>query len=171
MSDSINLYFDGGNISNGQPESLGAWAYCLMYRDDYFEDSGIVLQATNNICEMTALLMGLRKIKNNKIPLVVYGDSQYVLNGLQFYVPKWKQNGWKTSDKRDVKNKELWIELDTVKQVFYDIKFEWVKGHSGNQFNERVDQLCVETRNKYLAEQKQTNRIYEFDKMYGYDMK
>jgi len=185
-NDFVSIYSDGGNTGNGQPESLGAWAYILQYKTQYFEDSGIIQNATNNICELTAILKALRKLTNPAIPIIIYSDSQYAINSLTIWTPKWIKNNWKTSNNKPVKNKDLIQEIYSLLKVFR-VDFSWVKGHSGNPLNERVDELCWIEREKYKSsltksqfekeylgefsrpkdnvtrENQQINRIYGFD--------
>ena len=86
----------------------------------------------------------LSMIKPSEIEL--YTDSQYVKNGINIWIINWKNNGWKTASKKPVANKELWIELDTIVQ-FHNVQWFWVKGHSGNHYNEIADQLAVKAMN------------------------
>jgi ribonuclease HI len=81
-------------------------------------------------------------------------DSRYVLNGLETWLKGWKARGWKTADKKPVKNADLWIELDTI-MAPHSLKFEWVKGHNGHEFNERADQLANEAIEYGLAPQRE----------------
>ena len=146
----IEVYSDGGIDKNGQENNVGTWAFTLKYRNNYYEESGVILNTTNNICELTAILKALRKLKNPNIPVVIFSDSQYSIKCLTAFYKKWIINDWKTSDKKPVKNKELIQEIRSILDVFKDVKFQWVKAHNGHPENERVDQLCTQAREQYL---------------------
>jgi len=148
--DVIIMNFDGGVINNGKENALGSWAFSLSYHNDNFEDYGIIENATNNISELTAAIKGLQKIKNKNIDLIIYGDSQYVINGISSWVHGWIKNNWKTSNKEPVKNKNLWVELYNESRQFKNISWSWVRGHNKNPGNEHVDELCVFARENYL---------------------
>ena len=90
--------------------------------------------------ELTAVIESLKSIKR-KCPIIITTDSNYVKNGITDWIQSWKKNNWKTSNKKPVKNRELWIELDNLCSL-YDIKWKWVKGHSGHLGNEKADALA-----------------------------
>lgn len=98
--------------------------------------------------ELKGAIEGLKAIKNREIPTVMYLDSSYVLNGITSWIDAWKKNGWRTSNKKSVTNKELWIELDEIKSKFRDLKFIKVKGHSDNFGNIQADRICNEYMDK-----------------------
>ena len=89
--------------------------------------------------ELTAVIEALKSLKR-KCPIIITTDSTYVKNGINDWIYSWKKNNWKTANKKSVKNKELWIELDEL-CAFYDIEWKWDKGHSGHPGNEKADQL------------------------------
>jgi len=135
----IVIYTDGG--CKGNP-GIGAWAF-VMYSGDKFvtEQSAGVKYTTNNQMELTAVIVALRScLKVNPEKIVVNTDSQYVKNGITTWVHNWKKNGWKTANKKPVKNKELWIELDKLNSQL-NVTYKWVKGHAGIDLNERCDTL------------------------------
>ena len=111
-------------------------------------DGDGTINTTNNIEELKGCLEGLKAIKNKSIKVEVYLDSSYVLNGITQWVIGWKKNGWQNSKKQDVANKDLWIKLDNERNKFNNIEFKKVKGHSGEEGNEKVDSMC----NKILDE-------------------
>ncbi len=134
----ITIYTDGACSGNPGP---GGWGAILMYQDTKKEISGGKKDTTNNVMELTAVIEALKLLK---YPCIVnlYSDSAYVVNAfLQKWIVNWQKNNWKTSDKNDVKNKELWqelLELTTIHQV----NFVKVKGHADNEYNNRCDELA-----------------------------
>ena len=108
------------------------------------EEWGGEQNTTNNRMELLAVISALNALKGKpELPrqTTVYTDSQYVQKGITEWIRKWKQNSWRTSDKKPVKNKELWLELDALAGEF-PITWAWVKGHAGNKYNERCDILA-----------------------------
>lgn len=134
----IKLYTDGSCLKN--PGGRGGYAAILLYNNHKKIITGGQQSTTNNQMEMMAVLKGLEALKN-KCEIDLYSDSQYVLNGLKSWIHGWKQNNWKTKSKQDVKNIDLWQLLD---QAISDhiIHYHWVKGHSGNRYNEEADLLA-----------------------------
>jgi len=104
------------------------------------EISGAEAATTNNRMELTAVIRALQALKR-PIQGRIYTDSQYVRQGVLEWMPQWKKRGWKTADKKPVKNQDLWQELDEAAQR-HELEWHWVKGHSGNAGNERVDELA-----------------------------
>ena len=137
MNDYINIYTDGACRGNPGP---GGWGALLIYQESEKELYGFSPETTNNIMELSAVIESLKSIKR-KCPIIITTDSSYVKNGITDWIHSWKKNNWKTANKKPVKNKELWIELDSLCKL-YDIKWEWVKGHSGHPGNERADSLA-----------------------------
>ena len=112
----------------------------MRCRDKETFIKGGALQTTNNRMELRAAIEALQKIKRScKITLTT--DSRYLMDGIQHWLPNWKQNGWKTAAKKPVKNDDLWRQLDHL-VADHDIKWVWVQGHSGHEDNERVDRLA-----------------------------
>lgn len=137
--DSVIIYTDGA--CSGNP-GKGGWAAILMYGDIKKEISGGNPNTTNNQMELTAPIEALRLLKR-PCKVQVYSDSAYLVNAfLQGWLKNWKKNGWKTADKKDVKNKELWMEIDKFTQI-HEIEWIKVKGHADNEFNNRCDELAV----------------------------
>ena len=137
MDNTIYIYTDGACRGNPGP---GGWGALLIYQKTKKELYGFSSETTNNIMELTAVIESLKSIKRNH-PIIITTDSNYVKDGITTWIKSWKANNWKTANKKPVKNKELWIELDNVCQS-YDIKWEWVKGHSGHLGNEKADELA-----------------------------
>ena len=144
MNNKIKIYTDGA--CSGNP-GKGGWGAVLIYsnKDEEKYLSGADKLTTNNKMELTATIESLKSIKKpNEIE--IYTDSQYVKNGISLWIINWKNNGWKTANKKPVLNKELWIELDKIVQ-FHNVTWFWIKGHSGNHYNEIADQLAVKAMN------------------------
>lgn len=137
----IKVYADGGCRGNQEKNNIGAWGVYMEYGDHKKELVGTARNTTNNIMELQGCIEGLKAIKRRDIPVEVYLDSAYVLNGLESWIDNWKKNKWRTSNKKPVKNKELWMELDSLRNEFKDIKYIKVKGHSGDYGNEKADKI------------------------------
>ena len=133
----IEIFTDGA--CKGNP-GVGGWGAILIYQDHKKEICGAAEDTTNNIMELTAVIESLKSIKR-KHPIIITTDSNYVKDGITDWIESWKTNNWRTTNKKPVKNKELWMELDTLSKQ-YDITWEWVKGHSGHLQNERADYLA-----------------------------
>lgn len=144
----IELYTDGGCRGNQTDNNIGAWGAYMTYGEYVNEISGGATNTTNNIMELRGCIEGLKAIHNKNLPVVVYLDSAYVLNGITSWIENWKSNGWKTSKKQPVQNAELWIELDAIVSQFPNIQFVKVKGHSDNYGNIQADRLCNEMMDK-----------------------
>lgn len=144
--DIVKIYTDGACSGNPGP---GGWSAILINNGKTLEISGGISATTNNIMELTAVIEALRRLQQPCI-VEVYSDSAYVVNAFnQSWIENWKRNGWRTSDRKPVKNKDLWIELDKLVHI-HEVKFIKVKGHSDNAFNNRCDELAVSAYQKYL---------------------
>lgn len=144
----IKIYTDGGCRGNQSDKNIGAWGAYLVCGDKEKKISGFEENTTNNRMELKGAIEGLKCV-NPKFYVELYLDSNYVLQGLDSWINNWKKNNWKTSTKKDVLNKDLWIELDEIKSKFTNIKLIKVKGHSGNYGNEVADKLCNDEMDKY----------------------
>lgn len=133
----IIIYTDGA--CSGNP-GKGGWGAILKYGDHTKEISGYAELTTNNKMELQAVIEALKLIKKD-YDIEIFTDSSYVKNGITSWINTWKLNNWKTSKKESVKNKELWLELDELKQK-YNINWNWVKGHADDELNNRVDELA-----------------------------
>ena len=139
-SDSIlKIYTDGA--CKGNP-GVGGWGAILKYNNQIKEINGFSDNSTNNIMELTAVIEALKQL-NRACNIIITTDSTYVKNGITDWINKWKINGWRTANKKSVKNKDLWVALDQLVEV-HEIKWKWIKGHSGHPENERADQLANE---------------------------
>ncbi len=135
--DKIVIYTDGACSGNPGP---GGWGAILMWGDHRKELSGGESPTTNNRMELMAAISALEALKRpSKVEL--HTDSNYVKNGVTAWIHGWKKNGWKTADKKPVKNAELWQRLDTARKS-HDVDWRWVKGHAGHVENERADELA-----------------------------
>lgn len=136
--DNVTIYTDGACSGNPGP---GGWGAILMYKDTKKEISGGKKDTTNNIMELTAVIEALKLLKY-PCEVNLYSDSAYVVNAfLQNWIVNWQKNNWKTADKSDVKNKELWIQLLELTNM-HTVKFIKVKGHSDNEYNNKCDELA-----------------------------
>ena len=134
----VTIYTDGACSGNPGP---GGWGAILMYKGNKKEISGAKKDTTNNVMELTAVIEALKLLKY-PCKVKLYSDSAYVVNAfLQHWVVNWQKNNWKTADKSDVKNKELWQELVDLTNT-HNVTFIKVKGHSDNEYNNRCDELA-----------------------------
>lgn len=133
----ITIYTDGA--CSGNP-GVGGWGALLIWQEHQKELSGAKEYTTNNQMELLAAIEAIKAIKQ-KSKLDIYTDSAYVKNGITKYMFNWLNNGWKTADKKLVKNLELWQTLQQL-QNQHEITWHWVKGHSGQNFNEKADELA-----------------------------
>ena len=133
------IYTDGACLGNPGP---GGWASIIFDNNNkkISQNVGAEINTTNNRMELVAIIESLKIIPANS-NLSVFTDSKYVINGIEKWIVKWKKNDWIGSNKKKVKNKDLWIELDQLSNNF-EIKWNWVRGHSGNKYNEEVDKLA-----------------------------
>ena len=137
QGDRVTIHTDGSCLSNPGP---GGWAAILRWRDNEREIVGHEQDTTNNRMELMAAIMGLNAVRR-AMPIDLHTDSRYVMNGVKEWMPRWKANGWKTASKKPVANQDLWQQLDEAVSR-HRIRWHWVKGHAGDEFNERCDQLA-----------------------------
>ena len=133
----VEIYTDGACRGNPGP---GGWAALLRTGKNELMVNGAEPDSTNNRMELRAAIEGLATLKRRSV-VSITTDSQYVKQGVLSWVEKWKLNGWKTASRKDVKNKDLWQELDELNNM-HEVSWYWVKGHSGHAENERVDQAA-----------------------------
>mgnify|MGYP001261053675 FL=1 len=133
----IKIYTDGA--CKGNP-GVGGWGAIIMQDEKNIELFGGENETTNNRMELMAVIMALKEISSN-LELTIYTDSTYVQKGISDWIKNWKVNNWRSSSKKPVKNKDLWIELDEAVGS-RKINWEWVKGHAGNEGNEKADELA-----------------------------
>lgn len=139
------VHTDGACRNNPGP---GGWGVVLqleaegsIIKEKDLSDA-TVKETTNNRMELSAVLGGLKRLKDKTIPITVRSDSKYVIDGMSNWLEGWKRNGWRTSNKKPVLNMDLWQELDQLCETLGPITWTWVKGHSGDPMNERCDRLA-----------------------------
>jgi len=148
----IDIYTDGSCLGNPGP---GGWAFLIMFDGKEHEHSGGATDTTNNRMELAAVIVALEALKK-PCTVDLYSDSRYVINGITKWIKAWKQNGWKTSGKKAVENKDLWERLDRATQG-HAISWTWVKGHSTQDtehafWNNLVDMVAVREKEQAHAE-------------------
>ena len=134
----LKIYTDGA--CSGNP-GKGGWAAIILDGSNQSSISGNESNTTNNRMELLAPIMALKKIKK-KSEITIFTDSKYVKDGITDWIKKWKVNNWKSSNKKPVKNKDLWINLDYA-CLKHKVTWKWVKAHDGNKYNNLVDELAV----------------------------
>jgi ribonuclease HI len=133
----VEIFTDGACSGNPGP---GGWGVLMRWRDNKKEFFGGEPETTNNRMELMAAIQGIESI-SRKTPIILYTDSKYVLDGITKWIHGWKKNGWRTAAKKPVKNDDLWRRLDEA-LAGHDVDWQWVKGHAGNEGNERADALA-----------------------------
>ena len=133
----VEIYTDGACRGNPGPGGWGVWMIAGGPEKELF---GGDADTTNNRMELMAVIEALRALKR-PCKVVLHTDSQYVQKGISEWIHKWKARGWRTADKKLVKNVDLWMELDQARAQ-HDIDWRWIKGHAGHEGNEKADQLA-----------------------------
>ena len=133
----VEIFTDGACKGNPGP---GGWGVFLRFKNNEKELCGGEVSTTNNRMEIMAVIKGLEALKQPS-KVRVYTDSQYVQKGISEWIHNWKRNGWRTADKKDVKNVDLWKALDEAR-ARHSVEWHWVKGHAGHPENERADALA-----------------------------
>jgi ribonuclease HI len=133
----VDIFTDGACAGNPGP---GGWGVVLRYGRTEKEMSGGAAATTNNRMEMMAAIMALEALKH-RVAVHLHTDSQYLRNGITEWLPQWKSRGWKTADKKPVKNVDLWQRLEAA-AARHTVTWHWVRGHSGHADNERADKLA-----------------------------
>ena len=134
----IKVFTDGA--CSGNP-GIGGWGVVILINDnDPIFLKGGEIQTTNNRMELTATIKALKYFKEHQL-ITLITDSKYVKDGIKSWIANWKKNGWRTTSKKPVKNKELWVELDSQISK-HNITWKWVKGHAGDRYNEKADFLA-----------------------------
>ncbi len=141
MSKGIVIYTDGA--ARGNPGKAG-WGFVVLEGDKVlFEAGGREIHATNNQMELTSAIEALKYLHENKLSeAVIFADSKYVILGITEWIHGWQKNGWRNAAKKPVLNRELWEELWTLVQGL-KLKWEYVEGHSGDKWNDRVDLIAT----------------------------
>ena len=133
----VTIYTDGACSGNPGP---GGWGAILKFGDVEKELKGGEHHTTNNRMELMAAISALEAL-NKPCEVDLHTDSQYLRNGVMTWIKNWKRNGWRTADKKPVKNVDLWQRLDASLKE-HEVRWHWVKGHAGHPENERADQLA-----------------------------
>ncbi len=136
-TDVVRIYSDGACKGNPGP---GGWGAIVHAGDGEIELFGGEVQTTNNRMELTAVIRALQSLDAPRT-VAVYTDSQYVQKGISEWLPAWKRRGWRTADKKPVKNSDLWRELEAA-AARHQVEWRWVRGHAGHAENERADALA-----------------------------
>jgi ribonuclease HI len=143
----IHIFCDGASLVH--KGRTGGWGAVLLYKEKKKEISGAVKTTTNNKMELLACIKALEELNTTSIPVKIYSDSAYVIDGMNEWRFNWQLNGWK-SNKKNIKNRELWEQLISLSEKQDDIEFVKVKGHAGVEWNEKADVLATEAIEKYL---------------------
>ncbi len=146
MSQRVEIWTDGACSGNPGP---GGWGAILLFGAHRKELSGGEAATTNNRMELMAAISALEALTRD-CAADVYTDSNYLRGGIMGWLANWKRNGWRTADKKPVKNVELWQRLDEAAKR-HDIEWHWVKGHAGTELNERADELAREGMRPFLT--------------------
>ncbi len=133
----VTIYTDGACKGNPGTGGWGAWLSWVDHEKELFGGETLT---TNNRMELTAVIQALTCLKRT-CDVIIYTDSEYVRKGITEWIISWKQRGWKTADKKPVKNADLWQQLD-AQRTLHHVQWRWVKGHSGDPGNERADALA-----------------------------
>jgi ribonuclease HI len=135
----ITIYTDGACSGNPGP---GGWGAILMSGEHRKELKGGEPMTTNNRMELMAAISALQALRQPSV-VDLHTDSQFVRNGIMSWINQWKRNGWRTADKKPVKNEDLWKRLDAALGE-HRVRWHWVRGHAGHEHNERADELARE---------------------------
>ncbi len=139
MMSNVEIYTDGACSGNPGP---GGWGVLILHNLKEKILSGANKNTTNNVMELTAVLIALKYIKNNiKQKVIIYTDSSYVVNGYNIWMTNWSQRGWKKSDGKQILNLELWQQIFQFRH-YQHVQIIWIKGHNNNIYNEKVDQIA-----------------------------
>ena len=133
----LEIWTDGACKQN---PGVGGWGAYLVWGEHKLELYGGEKLTTNNQMELTAVISALSVLKR-PCSIIIHTDSTYVRDGITKWIRNWKRNGWRTADKKEVKNAELWQRLDELAER-YEIEWRWVKGHNGDPGNEKADELA-----------------------------
>ncbi len=143
MMKEVNIYTDGACSGNPGP---GGWGAVLICEENKKEIYGSAKETTNNRMELTAAIEAIRALKTRCV-INLYTDSIYVMKGITEWIVNWKKRNWRGSDKKEIKNQDLWIQLDKL-VCEHTINWIWVKGHSGDFYNDLADSLAVKGRDE-----------------------
>jgi|TARA_B100000787_G_scaffold165210_1_gene148826 ribonuclease HI len=134
----IFIYTDGSCLGN---PGTGGWAYTLKLKGKNLAKYGYEKETTNNRMELIAAIKALEFLKEDKEQITIITDSNYLKDGISKWIVNWKKNNWQTANKKPVKNQDLWAILDEL-TISKKVNWSWVKGHSTNESNNKVDELA-----------------------------
>ena len=154
MTKKVTIWTDGACSGNPGP---GGWGAILRFGDREKELSGGEALTTNNRMELMAAIMALEAL-TRPCDIDLYTDSQYVRGGVTSWIKNWKARGWRTADRKPVKNIELWQRLETA-EARHAVEWHWVKGHSGHEMNDRADALARAGLSAFLRQRAQVNSL------------
>jgi ribonuclease HI len=154
VSGRVFIWTDGACSGNPGP---GGWGAVLRYGTHQKELKGGEAQTTNNRMELTAAIEALESLRR-PCAVNLHTDSQYLRGGVTSWLDRWKHNGWRTADRKPVKNEDLWRRLDAAARQ-HDVEWLWVKGHAGDEHNERADWLAREGMSVHLSDRRGTTKI------------
>ena len=154
MTKKVTIWTDGACSGNPGP---GGWGAILRFGDREKELSGGEALTTNNRMELMAAIMALEAL-TRPCDIDLYTDSQYVRGGVTNWIKNWKARGWRTADRKPVKNIELWQRLETA-EARHAVAWHWVKGHSGHEMNDRADALARAGLSAFLRERAKENSL------------
>jgi ribonuclease HI len=154
VSARVFIWTDGACSGNPGP---GGWGVVLRYGAHQKELKGGEAITTNNRMELTAAIEALESLRR-PCAVNLHTDSQYLRGGVTSWLDRWKHNGWRTADRKPVKNEDLWRRLDAAARQ-HDVEWLWVKGHAGDEHNERADWLAREGMSVHLSDQRGTTKI------------
>lgn len=140
--DTIEIFTDGGCRRNDKETNIGGWGVLLRYKGNTKEMWGGGRNTTNNIQELTGVIKALGTIKTKNTPIIIYSDSQYVVKGITEWVKGWVARGWTRANGSPVLNKGLWKQILELVKEQDSLTFQWVRGHSTNEGNNRADELA-----------------------------
>lgn len=149
MDEALEIFTDGACSGNPGP---GGWGALMVWKGAEKELTGGEAQTTNNRMELTAAIMAIEAVKR-PVPIRLYTDSEYLRKGVSEWLRGWKARGWRTADKKPVKNQDLWERLDAAIAA-HRIEWIWVKGHAGHAGNERADALARQGMAPFLPQEK-----------------
>jgi ribonuclease HI len=146
MKGRVVIHTDGACSGNPGP---GGWGVVMRFGPELREIQGGEAQTTNNRMELTAAIKALEAL-DRPAAVDLYTDSQYVKSGITEWMPKWKKNGWRTADRKPVKNVDLWQRLDAA-AARHEVSWHWLRGHTGLEENERADELARDGMQPFLS--------------------
>tara|TARA_Y100000052_G_scaffold24650_1_gene27370 strand:+ start:7371 stop:7850 length:480 start_codon:yes stop_codon:yes gene_type:complete len=149
MAKKVDIWTDGACSGNPGPGGWGVLFVSGSHRKELF---GGEAETTNNRMELMAAIMALETVKPGN-DITLYTDSTYVKDGLNKWIHGWKRNGWKTAAKKPVKNSDLWMRLDAAAAQHPNLEWRWVKGHDGDEGNEKADSLARQGRDQAQADE------------------